>query len=250
VRRALAAALALAAAPGLAAAGTPVASTGLLPTGNGHGLAVFDADANALTTLLERPYRFVRRDPANPDGDGILRRDLAYDAYFGVRVEGETAWLGERDPDAVGYVDQSNVIRSAAQVGPLATESFFVAPFGLERNAVVMVLTVTNTSGRAVDVDAFSVQNLKLGAAPDPEHPGDADEALALDAELDQARETGPGGGTAVYVALGGLDAASCADGAWQAVKDGGALATVASCAGDDQAQVFHRALGTLAPGA
>src|SRR5207245_8716672 len=64
----------------------PVASFHYLVTGNGFGFQVFDVNANAIKQYLERPYRYLRANPSNPDGEGIVRRNLAFDTYFGVKV--------------------------------------------------------------------------------------------------------------------------------------------------------------------
>src|SRR5262245_42038437 len=170
----------------------PVASFRYLVTGNGHGFQVFDVSAGAVKQYLERPYRYLKANPANPDGEGIVRRNLAFDTYFGVKAGGTAAWLGGRTPSGVGYVDQSNMIRSAAAVGGVTTESFFVAPFGYEGNSLVMLLKVTNTGGSAQSVIAFSMHNFKLGSAPNPDAPDANGEAIAWDASSQTATETGP----------------------------------------------------------
>ena len=61
---AVAAVLALAARP--AHAVDPVASFRYLVTGNGFGFQVFDVNANAVKQYLERPYRYLRANPAEP----------------------------------------------------------------------------------------------------------------------------------------------------------------------------------------
>ena len=57
----------------------PVESLSQLVTGNGFGFQVFDVDDNAIRQYLERPYRYLRANPSNPDGEGIVRRNLAFD---------------------------------------------------------------------------------------------------------------------------------------------------------------------------
>src|SRR5262245_19727219 len=91
VRLSILAAITLAAQPAFADPAPPtpidpVKSFPYLVTGNGHGFQVFDVGANAVKQYLERPYRYLRPNPSNPDGEGIVRRNLAYDTYFGVKV--------------------------------------------------------------------------------------------------------------------------------------------------------------------
>jgi GH15 family glucan-1,4-alpha-glucosidase len=250
--RTLAALAALALVSGAArdaSAAGPVPSFSYLPTGNGHGFQVFDASQNAITYFLERPYRYLRPNPNNPSGDGIVRRDLAYDTYFGVRVSGQGTWLAKKAPSELGYVEQSNVIRSVVTVGAIKTESFFFAPFGYEGNAMVMVLTATNTSSTPQTVDAFSVHNFKLGPAPNPDEPGDSGESVQWDGVSSVARETGPGGGTVMYVPIGGADVSTCANGAWQTVASGGSLTPTPTCSGNDLSNLFQKNLGAIPAG-
>jgi MYXO-CTERM domain-containing protein len=226
----------------------PVASFRYLVTGNGFGFSVFDTSANAIKHFLERPYRYLRANPSNPDGEGIVRRNLAFDTYFGLKVGSTAGWLGGRAPSEVGYVDQSNMIRSAVGFGGVTTETFFVAPFGFQGNGVVMLLKVTNSGSTSQPVTAYAIHNFKLGSAPNPDVPGDNGEVIAWDGTV--ATETGPGGGTMVYAPIGGADVASCADTSFTSVAAGSGLTAAASCSGADKKQAFQKDLGTIAPGA
>lgn len=239
------AAVAAAAAP--AGAVDPVPSHRFLTTGNGFGFQVFDADANAIVQFLERPYRFMRPNPANPDAEGIVRRNLAFDTYFGVRTPGGAAWLGKRAPEQTGYVDQTNVIRSVVTVGDVRTESFFWAPYGYAGNAMIMVVRATNEGSAPADVDVFSLHNFKLGSAPNPDAPGADGESISFAGGA--AVETGPGGGAMIYVPIGGADVASCAADAFDRVQRGDDLAAQTSCSGTDRVQAFQASLGSIPAG-
>jgi GH15 family glucan-1,4-alpha-glucosidase len=241
--------LALAMGIGPASAGTPVKSFPFLVTGNGQGFQVFDVSANAIKTFLERPYRYMRANPSNPDGEGIVRRNLVFDTYFGVKAGGTAAWLGGQAPSDVGYVSETNVIRSVGSVGALTTESYFVSPFGYDGNALVMLLKVTNGGGSAVPVTAYSIHNFKLGTASDPDAPGADGESIAYDGGSQSATETGPGGGVMVYAPIGGVDVSSCAANAYQTVAAGSGLTMQPSCSGTDLKNAFQHDLGTLNPG-
>lgn len=246
---ALAATLAISVAARPALAVDPVPSFRYLVTGNGRGFQVFDVSANAVKQYLERPYRYLKANPSNPDGEGIVRRNLAFDTYFGVRVGTSAAWLGGRAPDEVGYVDQSNMIRSQVTVGGVKTESFYVSPFGYDGNAMVMLLKVTNTTGSAQNVTAFSIHNFKMGSASNPDAPGDNGESIAWDSASQSATETGPGGGTLVFSPIGGADVSSCEANAYQTVAGGGSLSAMASCSGSDQKNAFQKDLGSIPAG-
>lgn len=226
----------------------PVESFDFLVTGNGLGFQVFDSDSNAVVQFLERPYRFMRPNPSNPDGEGIVRRNLAFDAYFGVRVGSTAAWLGKRNAESAGYVDQTNVIRSVVTVDGVRTESYFLSPYGYAGNGMVMLIKVTNTSGSPKTVDAFSLANFHMGSAPSPDSPQANGESIVL--SNGAATETGPGGGTMVYLPIGGHDASSCAADVFAQVEGGSNLSGASSCNGDDRVQVFQKSLGQLAAGA
>jgi MYXO-CTERM domain-containing protein len=246
---ALAAAVAISALAAPAEAIDPVPSFRYLVTGNGHGFQVFDVGANAVKQYLERPYRYIKANPSNPDGEGIVRRNLAFDTYFGIKVGSGASWLGGRAPGEVGYVDQSNMIRSALSTNGVLTESYFVSPFGYEGNVLVMLLKVTNTSGSAQSVTAYSIHNFKMGSAPNPDVPDSNSESIAWDATSQTATESGPGGGTLVYAPVGGADVSTCNGNAYQTVASGGTLTTQASCSGSDQKNAFAKDLGSIPAG-
>ena len=240
--------VALGARPALAV--DPVPSFNFLVTGNGYGFQVFDVNANAVKQYLERPYRYIKQNPANPDGEGIVRRNLVFDTYFGVQAGSTSAWLGGKTPSEVGYVDESNVIRSAVAVGGVTTETFFVSPFGYPGNAMVMLLKITNTSASPQNVTAYSIHNFKMGSAPDPDAPGADGESIAYDTTSQTATETGPGGGTMIYAPIGGADVSSCDPNTYNTVAAGGTLSQLATCSGTDIKNAFGKNLGTLQPGA
>jgi uncharacterized protein (TIGR03382 family) len=226
----------------------PVASFPYLVTGNGFGFQVFDVNANAVKQYLEHPYRYLHADPNNPDAEGIVRRNLAFDTYFGVKTPATGGWLAARTPNATGYVNQTNVIRSELPFGGVDTETFVVAPYGYAGNAMVMLLKVTNTGSSPVPVTAFSIHNFHMGTATDPDTPGADGEAINYDGT--NATETGPGGGVIVYSPIGGADISECGTTAYDAVNGGGTLTSATSCSGTDQVNAFQKDLGTIAPGA
>jgi GH15 family glucan-1,4-alpha-glucosidase len=242
-------AVAGAAAPSFVHAADPVESFRFLVTGNGFGFQVFDVDANAVKHYLERPYRYLRANPQNPDAEGVVRRNLAFDTYFGVRVGGQAAWLNQRRPTEVGYVDQTNVIRSVVTIGSVRTETYYLAPYGYEGNALVMLLRVHNTGSTAQNVSAYSLHNFKLGSAPNPDSPDANNETITFDAASSSATETGPGGGVMVYAPIGGVDVSSCAADVHATIAAGTDPAPQSPCNGTDRVNAFARGLGSVPPG-
>lgn len=226
----------------------PVPSFRYLVTGNGFGFQVFDVNANAVKQYLEKPYRYIRANSANPDGEGLVRRNLVFDTYFGARVGSQAMWFGGRTPTEVGYVEETNVIRSVVTMGSVTAESFYFAPFGYEGNAMVMLLKVSN-AGAGTPVSAYSIHNFKLGSAPNPDEPGANGESVSFDMASATATESGPGGGVVVYAPIGGVDVSSCNDNAHDSVAAGSGLTMQMACTGADRKNAFAREMGTMGAG-
>src|SRR3954471_8637859 len=121
-----------------------------LTTGNGHGFQIFDENKHRITTFFERPYRFVT--PATtpalpPEREGVLRRNLAFDVFFGVKGGGGAGWLSDdAGAESPEYVDQSNIIRVPGTIAGTKADSFYFAPFGLEANVMVGLLHAPGAS--------------------------------------------------------------------------------------------------------
>lgn len=222
----------------------PVPSFHFLPTGNGHGFQVYDAEASKITTFLERPYRYLRPGPTK-EGEGVVRRDLAFDVYFGVQAGGTARWLNEASGDPPSYLEQTNIIEATSRVGGVTARSHFFAPFGFEGNAMVMIIEV---DGAGSDVSVFALHNFHMGSASSPDSPGANGESIAPGASGTQV-ETGPGGGALIYYPIGGADGVSCSAGAWSTVGGGGDLDGVSTCRRDDAVNFFQADLGPLSSG-
>jgi GH15 family glucan-1,4-alpha-glucosidase len=248
MRRSLAPlAVAIALWPLVALAGTPRHSLQYLTTGNGFGFQVFDASQHKITQLLERPYRYLSA-PSDPKAEGPIRRNLAFDVYFGLLAGGDKGWLKATDTD-VAYVEESNVIRSTGQVGAIKTESYFFSPYGYDGNAMVMLLKVTNTGGSPVNIDGAALFNFHMGTGSG-DNPGSNGEAVSFDAGNGVGVETGPGGGAMIYVGIGGVDKASCSGNAYNEINGGSSISPMPSCNGNDLPEVFQKSMGSVAGGA
>jgi GH15 family glucan-1,4-alpha-glucosidase len=115
------AALRLVAALLVALAPVPAAASHLV-TGNGFGFAVVAPERGAVTRFYAHPYSFVRRDPADPLGEGIATANF-------VRALGWGAGASSAD-----YVDDTHVIRMRSAGG----SGFVFMPFGLNRPALIV----------------------------------------------------------------------------------------------------------------
>jgi len=227
-----------------ARAAVPHPSWNKATVGNGFGFSVYDGDARKITTFTELSY--ASRSEGKPT------RNLAYDAYFGLRASGGSAWLNEvpLEGNALRYVDQSGVVEITQQMGPLRAREYVFSPWGLEAPSVVLALEVTNTSSIAQpDASAYALLNFHLGAgAPSPAAGG---EQILYDAPSDAFTETGPSGLTARYVSLvPSKHHGASPKNPWPIVKSGGDLVDVAdSGVVDDAVAGFQWSLEGLAPG-
>ena len=234
--------LALAVAAGIAAAPREARAENrtwhFLTTGNGHGFQVYDENKHRVTTFLEHPYRYIAPSTIPslpPEHEGVARRNLAFDVFFGVKGAG---WLSnDQGAEAPEYVDQSNIIRVPATIGATKAESFYFAPFGLERNVLVGLLHAPGAS------DGYALFNFHMGQG-DRLQPNAVGESVRAAVGVPKAVvETGPGGGAMVYVPLAGADHADCA-GVFDKGNAAQDLADKTDCAGDDISVGFQKKLG------
>lgn len=209
-----------------------------LTTGNGHGFQVYDANKNRIVQFLEHPYRYLR-----PNADykqyGVVRRNLAYDVYFGVKAPGGAGWLGETSTsEAPEQLDQAGIIHAPSSIGGVKTDSYFFSPFGIERNVMIGLLHAAGAS------DGYVLLNFHLG---DPDGQGGANangEKVRFIAASKAIVEDGPGGGAMVYVPIGGVDGQDCQD-PFAKGKAGQDLGAQSGCnrTGNDIAVGFQRKL-------
>ncbi len=172
-----------------------------LTTGNGHGFQVFDRRAGKVTTFLEHPYRYVAPPDERRDG-GIGRRNLAHDLYFGAVVDGRGLWLDSLTEPS--YEDQTHIITASTRQAGVRFDTYAFGPFGYDGNGLVMIVRARAES--AVSLRLVLKPNLKLGSGR--VDPGEGGEQITWNGE--HGVETGPGGGHAIYVPIGGADGAGC----------------------------------------
>ena len=236
---ALPAVIALASAPREAHADQVARTLHYVTTGNGHGYQVYDETKHKITTFLEHPYKFVTPSvtPAlPPENTGIVRRNLAYDVFFGVKGGGGAGWLsGDSGAVSAEYLDQTHIVHVPANVAGTAADSYFFAPFGIERNVMVGLLHAPGAT------DGYSLFNFHMGGGrPDPDANGEA--MRAVSGVANAIVETGPGGGAMVYVPIGAVDHADC-QGVFDKGNSGQDLADNQACSGNDIAAGFQKKL-------
>ena len=175
-----------------------------LVTGNGHAIVSFDRESARIDTFLEHPYRFnaPREDRADLCFEADESRDLAYDSYFGVRIDGAGSWLGELPIEEAAYERGTNIIRVVQRIGDVRLESRFAMPFGFEQPALLMSLTMTNEGASPVNVSPYALFNYRLGNANGGREPSAEGEGVSWDETRQTLYEYGPSQGTMAYVAL------------------------------------------------
>lgn len=201
-------------------------SASVLTTGNGYGFQLFDTTKQRITGFLEHPYRYLR--PAqDPRQDGIGRRNLAFDFYFGVG----NSWLSETGRSSTEYLDQSHIIHVTHSLPSGSADSYYFSPFDFPGNAMVAMLHAPHAER------VYALFNFHLGDG-DPNQPNANSENLRRIDALNAIVETGPGGGATIYLPLSPLLHIDHVDG-YGKVKRGQTLADNPVGAGNDQVPVF-----------
>ena len=198
-----------------------------ITTGNGHGFQWFDVNQHKIVGFLEHPYRYLQPNPSDYKAEGLGRRNLAYDVYFGIRAPGGAGWLNAPDQaDPPEYVDQDNIIRVPSTLKGVTTEQFFFAPFGYEGNAMIAILHAPGAT------DGALLLNFHMGARDPQDQTVAQPNGETTGALTDGAiYETGPGGGVMVYVPLSGATHEDC-QGVYGKIATG--LGDMPGCSGND----------------
>lgn len=236
----------------------PHRSLGRLVSSNGHVVVSYNRATNRVDTFLEHPYRF--RSPNNAPADLCFSadetRDLAFDQYFGVRINGNGVWLPDVPATTAMYVNGTNIFYTEQFAGPdrkigIVTHAF--APMTLDAPAMVMLVNFTNLGTAPLTVSPYALFNYHLGDAAGGREPSASGEEVSWDGARHTLYEYGPGQGTMAYVALSDLASTSTAtgeNGAYQSLLRGASLdgSTGTSGPTDDVAPGFEGVTATLQP--
>lgn len=194
---------------GSAAAVEPHRSFYTLPSSNGWGAVVVDLQQGKAHHW--RDHLFATEEPqwdahghevwVDDHPQAVYTRDLLFDAYFGLRADGNQQWLVDLpvDLDRSGYVGAredgssggTQLLELHRSLGDLSLRTVLWSPWNMERSAMAMVLEVENTGGSMVSgLSAFSLHNLHLGEGrPGPtEETGTQNETLVLAGERIEER--------------------------------------------------------------
>jgi GH15 family glucan-1,4-alpha-glucosidase len=185
----------------------PMRSFERLVTGNGWAVASYDRATRRIDTFLEHPYRFAepRNDPPDLCFEADESRDLAYDLYFGARVDGSGSWLSEAPLDDAGYEPGTNIIRATQHLGgsrEVEATTWAYMPTEIEQPVLVMVARFRNATSAAVEVVPHALFNFHLGDASGGREPSAEGEEASWDGARTTLYEYGPSRGTIAYSAL------------------------------------------------
>jgi len=238
-------------------------SFGWIVSANGHGALVVNLDSTKLPAgddrdnhrymLFVHPYQTWG---LNGSGQAVNTRDMLYDTFMGLRVDGVGTWLDGVPREFAGYHGQDGIPHWVQTVGGLRVETFMYAPWQLERPALVMLTRVTNTGTTAKQVSLYSIQNWHVGNTLNDSHrfPNTQGESIALDGATGGFVEQAAGGAVFHYplgtvghyaAAAGGTEADP-----WVRLNAGQDLGDEGSIdAGDNRVAGFQGPVNELQPG-
>jgi len=228
-----------------------------LPTSNGYVSATYAIDLQDVpvtfagntpgtTDLQHRLITFTEHIMAEPT-PGAYTRDLLFDLYLGLRVDGDGTWLGDVAEVEAGYVSGTGIVHLVQQVDDVQVETYLFAPMHGESQALVVVGHVTN-NGASAQVDLYSLQNFHAGGE------GTADGELVTAQGTDGIVES-RGSDRLYHCSLGSATHRSAAPGGdashnpWMLLTAGQDLSDQL-VSGDDVAAGFQWSAGTLGTGA
>lgn len=219
-------------------------SDATLVSANGFGAVGYDPTLNRANALLEHVYR-------NWDED-VWTRDLLYDTYLGLRVDGGAGqWLGELPALGQEYLDDSGIIHARHQVGEFRVDTYVYAPWELSRPSLVLIGAVTNMGSAAADVSLYTLHNYHVGqvSGDDPTDPDATGEEITFRPSSEAFVETGAGG-TLLHAPLSSPSHHGCSpDNPYLALTSGRDLSDNAgSEVGDDRVAGFQKDFA-LGPG-
>jgi GH15 family glucan-1,4-alpha-glucosidase len=128
-----------------------------LVSANGYTATIYDERLGKVTGFREHVYASVR--------EGVPSRELACEAYFGLRLRGTVTWLTEASAPVARYLPGTGVIEAVQRVGDVEATTYLFAPFEISAPAAVLLLRVKNGGARplAADDAARSSHSFHLG---------------------------------------------------------------------------------------
>jgi len=214
------------------AAAVPHPSYDALPFSNGFGSLVYNISAAKLDTFQEHLYGYYDENTES--------MDILHDAYFGIRSEGQSAWLSDEPLLEAEYIQGTGIVRVEHVYDGISVTQYFFAPYASGEHMLVMLVRVENLNPAPRDGAVFTLLNFHLGGG---QWDFDDEEMTYLPAEDAYVENGTTTNRSCAYLSLGQSSAHSCQPGnPWQDVKDNKTLTNVSSSGTiDDVAAAFQR---------
>ena len=229
-----------------------------LPTSNGYVSATYAVDLDGVpvtyagggagvTDIHHRVHTFTDHVMARPTPTETTR-DLLFDLFLGVRVDGNGTWLSDVAESEAAYLPGTGIVHLVQQVDDVEIETFAFAPMHGESYALVVIGSAVNLSASDKAVDLYSLHNFHTGGegtADGETVAAHGDEAVVESRVWDHLCHRSIGTPTHRSAAPGGDPLHN----PWMLLTAGSNLSDQL-VSGDDVAVGFQWSLGTLGPGA
>ncbi|HEY4244787.1 MAG TPA: glycoside hydrolase family 15 protein [Kofleriaceae bacterium] len=138
---------------------SPHASWTQLAFGNGRGAGAYDTSRRRMTSLREHVFQQTA---------AAQTRELLYDQYPGVRVNGANTWLVDQPIASAAYDAQRGIAVVTQSYNGVTVEQSYFQPFDVDAVATVVVYRVTNNGPAALtDSALFVLDNVHVGGGTD-----------------------------------------------------------------------------------
>jgi len=138
-------------------------SWSVMPSANGFGAILFDKNEKKIKTYYPHIYK-------QTDENSAVTPNLAYDFYFGIRINGENKWLNEVDVTNMEYIPGTGIIKVTKEFTDLEVTEYYWTSMLSEAPVVVAGITIKNKTANPLNnVSIFTLGNFRVGA-DDNEH--------------------------------------------------------------------------------
>ena len=211
-------------------------------TANGFAAVAVDRKKAKVTGFWPHIYAHLSPTQTTPN--------LMFDAYFGVKVDGNAAvWLSALpDPGAgtpFGMEGASGVVQDTRIANGVVLVTRTFAPMSLQQPGAVMLLEIKNPGSVARTVSVAVNGNVHLGPGEPPSADGEAIHPLGLDGLVESAAQTPH---RILFRAIGAPPVAREATNPYQKWLSGQDFSSTASPAGNDRVAGMAWPAVTLPP--
>ena len=114
-----------------------------LVSSNGFAAVMYDVKRARLSGFREHIFKNIDFH--------VATRELAYDAYFGLRIGCSSGWLSESaEHTEARYLPGTGVIEAVQSFAGIQATTYLFAPFDIKAPAAIMLLHLKNQSNVAL----------------------------------------------------------------------------------------------------